>query len=1028
MKCNANSAVIWLWATLTLPPGCTGKSLNVISRAAFAANHHSLSPGAAADEQLLSAQPGRSGMQPSRRLLHVQEANRTEPARLQLEHSEHMELHPLVPEQPLSSFFAHKVTSRIHSEMELHPLVPEQPLSSFFAHKVTSRIHSDAIDWVYAPHEYISLLIPLGALLLSMLIHKRSVARTRMDEQVSQKDKVDGREASLFPLSLLLLTAVLTTGVGNEWLAAQVPLFFMLMGYGVWGMRHPFRLIVPLLVCYVLVLGAHLLQQGLGTREVALEVIERLVPLETISSRRLSAVEGVGLAGCNYGGALACILLTPGLKSICNGTSWQGFCLVWFIAILSAAADFQLPILQVFSGSAWITVPGRIQLPSYCAGLIAASMPFPARKGEAFGLALVVGLTTLCSLWHLLLAGLSETTLHFIHRGALLPVHAAIVWSLAGTLYVRLPQFIAPVSWGGEAVPVSFGLLVAVPLFTMHALPGFFGTLQILGLLVLCHAAEWVSWSLLSISGVAKKGEQEEATRVSEKHEDKSRFLGRFADDDTAATRTMALVWYYILYVVIIMFSIWKSLNVVQGRIPTSVCIPSYIFTANNPLVLAMWWIVVCITTVSLAMGFTAQFCWPAVQRKAIPTGSTLVAASPDDDTVMIFRYCTRGTNPTLVKENVEAAHLALIASGLGELHWRIEVVTDNPLLLSERCVGVPVTETIVPSTYISPNGTKFKARALHYAVLFSELRPRPTDWIVHLDEETRFDAHTVCAVFQHCRTENELVASGRSSIQNMGQGVILYNTNGVCTENLMTALADTGRVSDDFSKFRFQAEVFKWSAMGMHGSFAVVCHGVEAQIGFDLGEIGSITEDSYFALKARMNTETGIRWIDAFMYEQSPFTIMDLIHQRARWFHGLFYCGFTEFPFKISWMMTLFVCMWSCGWLSILSRIVYAMFCRPDPFHNQVLGVIGGLYMQMAYFIGPVVNFNPSYEGFGRWLLIFILIQSFLTPIIGLMECSGILRGMYLVAKGSREFYVIQKEVKDLGPLTPAKLPSHVV
>ena len=36
-----------------------------------------------------------------------------------------------------------------------------------------------------------------------------------------------------------------------------------------------------------------------------------------------------------------------------------------------------------------------------------------------------------------------------------------------------------------------------------------------------------------------------------------------------------------------------------------------------------------------------------------------------------------------------------------------------------------------------------------------------------------------------------------------------------------------------------------------------------------------------------------GVRWswIDQLMYEQSPFTIKDLMKQRRRWFHGIALC-----------------------------------------------------------------------------------------------------------------------------------------
>ena len=52
--------------------------------------------------------------------------------------------------------------------------------------------------------------------------------------------------------------------------------------------------------------------------------------------------------------------------------------------------------------------------------------------------------------------------------------------------------------------------------------------------------------------------------------------------------------------------------------------------------------------------------------------------------------------------------------------------------------------EVVVPSDYKCPNGA-FKARALHWGALGRSARRH--DWIIHMDEETRFDVDTVSAL-----------------------------------------------------------------------------------------------------------------------------------------------------------------------------------------------------------------------------------------------------------------------------------------
>ncbi len=120
-----------------------------------------------------------------------------------------------------------------------------------------------------------------------------------------------------------------------------------------------------------------------------------------------------------------------------------------------------------------------------------------------------------------------------------------------------------------------------------------------------------------------------------------------------------------------------------------------------------------------------------------------------DLDFVLYIRYVTRGTSARLVRHNCRRAVNVLRASGLPEVMWRVEVVTDCAIHLDKDIKDASVYEIIVPTCYRPPNGALYKARALHYAILHSPARDM--DWIVHLDEETRFDTDTVTAIVEHC-------------------------------------------------------------------------------------------------------------------------------------------------------------------------------------------------------------------------------------------------------------------------------------
>ena len=64
-----------------------------------------------------------------------------------------------------------------------------------------------------------------------------------------------------------------------------------------------------------------------------------------------------------------------------------------------------------------------------------------------------------------------------------------------------------------------------------------------------------------------------------------------------------------------------------------------------------------------------------------------------------------------------------------------IEVVTDKEIGSMPR--SAKVREIVVPDEYRTPAGTKFKARALQYALEPYVDILNDDDWIVHLDEET---------------------------------------------------------------------------------------------------------------------------------------------------------------------------------------------------------------------------------------------------------------------------------------------------
>merc|ERR1719453_1208810 len=339
-----------------------------------------------------------------------------------------------------------------------------------------------------------------------------------------------------------------------------------------------------------------------------------------------------------------------------------------------------------------------------------------------------------------------------------------------------------------------------------------------------------------------------------------------------------------------------------------------------------------------------------------------------------------------------------------------LEVVTDNAFNCAELA-GVPVEEIVVPNDYVSKTGVKFKARALNYAIFNSSAKE--CDWIVHLDEETKLSKRVMAQLWAHAEKEHNAVERGDRKYHNIGQGAIVYGTQQHGTvSNWITTLADTGRVGDDYGKFRMQYENGA-TVIGMHGSFIAISQQVEELVTYDHGHAGSICEDLYFALYAFGHYNVRFDWIDGFMYEQSPFTMMDLCKQRQRWFSGMFLVCFDP---KIPWQQrrNLMLCCFSWNLVPMMALITLIMtFIEGGESYAlwRTVSFFNALMMQ-SYLIGFWMTYSLS-EGFFRYLILFV-IQINGAPIYGILEALGAWRAMTR-REGYMGFHVVQKEVNGL-------------
>ncbi|XP_053378536.1 beta-1,4-mannosyltransferase egh-like [Mercenaria mercenaria] len=358
------------------------------------------------------------------------------------------------------------------------------------------------------------------------------------------------------------------------------------------------------------------------------------------------------------------------------------------------------------------------------------------------------------------------------------------------------------------------------------------------------------------------------------------------------------------------------------------------------------------------------------------------------------FRVVTRGLFPKLVADVTEKN--LEICRNVGIKNFKFEIVTDHPLNIQSFNY---VREVTVPRDYHTPNGTLFKARALHYCLTQKINILSPDDWIVHLDEETLLSESALHGIVNFVSVPDS----------NIGQGVITYARSGV--ENWLTTLLDGIRVALDYGLFRLALQFFHRPVFGFKGSYIVVKMGIEEKIGFDFGPKESIAEDLRFALAA---WHSGYRFdfVEGVMKERSTFSLADFVKQRKRWFMGHFhivwgntlplYCKCAVMPMHISCMLL---------WTNVLNSVLPVWL--PVPLSKWQLLIYALLTFHVFFLLafGNFMSLCPRrYSVLLRVIIGFL--SQFLMPVLGLAEAYSTIKGFR--DRNKLTFDIVQKETKD--------------
>jgi len=375
------------------------------------------------------------------------------------------------------------------------------------------------------------------------------------------------------------------------------------------------------------------------------------------------------------------------------------------------------------------------------------------------------------------------------------------------------------------------------------------------------------------------------------------------------------------------------------------------------------------------------------------PDPKTLDAVTPIDYPVC-WRIVSYGKNIDALKATIAACQKEMAKTPL--FRYVIEVVCEYETRLDLLPVDDGITYIVVPKSYKTPNESKFKARALQYALKHSLISDEV--WLIHLDEETH---PTMSGIKGICNMIREEELSG---LLRVGQGAILYHRT--WKEHPILTLADTIRTGDDFARFYLQQQ-FGRTIFGMHGSYIVVRNDVEKKAGFDFGPKGSITEDAFWAL-VLMQSGVRSRWIEGYLCEQSTKSVKDFIKQRSRWYQGLVKVSLYA-PVKLRWRICLGLntIMWTVAPLATVYTLAHFIYGGAIPTDIRLVSNTSFASFVVMYITGLKANMDEHGITGWRRRAGLTTAQIVLMPFLSLLESAGVIYG---IITSSDKFDVVKK------------------
>lgn len=344
---------------------------------------------------------------------------------------------------------------------------------------------------------------------------------------------------------------------------------------------------------------------------------------------------------------------------------------------------------------------------------------------------------------------------------------------------------------------------------------------------------------------------------------------------------------------------------------------------------------------------------------------------------------------------------------------WRIDIITEETAegqaALCAWYEGLPEVRVLtVPRFYLTPRGTRYKARANHFGVeqRIVDGESRPDVWVYHLDDDTAVGLDTITAIAQHI--------AERGATHYLAQGVLAFPHE--LAPSWWVRVADAIRPTDDLARFFVFTGLWGRPWLGLHGENLLIRADIEYQVGWDFGASATV-EDAYFGLRFAEMYPGRAAFLPAYTYGASPPHVGALIRQRKRWFQGMARLLLDPMvPTRAKWALGPSVLFWATAATRHVVVVLALAFLlgvdNTSPVWRPV-AVIWGLdfaYWVWAYWQGWHANQRAGggLRRRGDWLRVIGMVGTI--PLMTAVEAAAALWGVWGVIVKAQGFDVIAK------------------